>query len=391
VQLSGGFTFRHALEYVDYWHSLGITDLYCAPFFVARPGSVHGYDVVDPRAINPEIGTKEDLARLHEALTARGMGILMDLVPNHMCVNTNDNAWWNDVLENGPSSPFAKFFDIDWRPPKAELKDKVLLPVLGDQYGKVLESAELEVREARGALTVHYYDRSFPIGPGTYPLVLEGALRRLREGTSTEDGAIWLLEGVIALSQALPARSETEPGRMLARQRSKELVKSGLTALLTAHPEARRALDGELRAINRNPATGHFWFSKTETIYETDDQGNQLWKGYMGVGTKGYAVWWREGGGAFATTGEPATIVEVNAVGAQGTILTTTGGQTVTVDTELYQIPLFVRVGSTVNLGDLNHEYQESLAIAQKKPDLKALDAEVAQWFTKKKPGTAKK
>jgi hypothetical protein len=85
----------------------------------------------------------------------------------------------------------------------------------------------------------------------------------------------------------------------------------------------------ELRAINRNPADGHFWFSKMEYIYETDDQGNQLWKGYMGVGTKGYAVWWREGGGAFATTGEPASVVEVNNVGPQGTILTTTGGQTV--------------------------------------------------------------
>src|ERR1700722_2842576 len=95
LQFHKDFTFRHALEYVDYWHSLGITDLYAGPFFAARPGSTHGYDVVDPRTINPEIGTEEDLARLHEALTVHRMGLVVDVVPNHMCVNTNDNVWWN--------------------------------------------------------------------------------------------------------------------------------------------------------------------------------------------------------------------------------------------------------------------------------------------------------
>ncbi len=250
LQFHKDFTFRHALEYVDYWHSLGITDLYAGPFFAARPGSTHGYDVVDPGTINPEIGTEEDLARLHEALTVHQMGLVVDVVPNHMCVNTNDNVWWNDVLENGPGSPFAKFFDIDWRPPKTELRDKVLLPVLGDQYGRVLENAELELREASGAFSVTYHDRTFPVGPGTYPLVLEGALRRLREAASTEKGDIWLLEGVIALAHALPARSETDAGRVVARQRAKEIVKSGLRALLSDHPAARRAVDDEIRAMN---------------------------------------------------------------------------------------------------------------------------------------------
>jgi (1->4)-alpha-D-glucan 1-alpha-D-glucosylmutase len=209
VQFNKDFTFRQAIEYVEYWHSLGITDLYAAPFFAARPGSTHGYDVIDPRAVNPEIGSEEDLARLHEALAARGMGLIMDLVPNHMCVNTSDNVWWNDVLENGPSSPFAKFFDIDWRPPKAELEDKVLLPVLADQYGKVLESAELVLGEAGGALFITYHDRRFPIGPGTYPPVLEGAVRRLREAAPAESNVVRLLEDILALARALPNRSET--------------------------------------------------------------------------------------------------------------------------------------------------------------------------------------
>jgi (1->4)-alpha-D-glucan 1-alpha-D-glucosylmutase len=256
VQFHKDFTFRHALECVDYWDSLGITHIYAAPFLTARPGSVHGYDVVDSRAINPEIGTDEDLARFHEALAARGMGLIMDLVPNHMCVNTNDNVWWNDVLENGPSSLFATFFDIDWRPPKAELRDKVLLPVLGDQYGKALESGELGLQESAGALRVHYRDRAFPIAPGTYPRVLDGVLRRLRESAGASEGAaVTLLEHVITTARSLPGRSETEAIRMEQRRRSKELVKSGLNELLTTSPAARRALDEELREINGSPGS----------------------------------------------------------------------------------------------------------------------------------------
>lgn len=257
VQFHEGFTFLHALECVDYWDSLGITHLYAAPFLTARPGSVHGYDVVDPRTVSAEIGGEDGLARLHEALAGRGMGLLMDFVPNHMCVNTNDNAWWNDVLENGPSSPFAKYFDIDWRSPKAELRDKVLLPVLGEQYGKALESGELVLREDAGALRVGYHNRSFPVGPGTYPRVLEGALRRLRASADAADAAdvndglaIALLEHILGRARSLPGRSETEATRMDERRRSKELMKSALNELLTTSPSARRALDEELREFN---------------------------------------------------------------------------------------------------------------------------------------------
>ncbi len=190
VQFTADFTFRHALEYVDYWYALGIDDLYASPFFVARPGSPHGYDVVDPREINPEIGTEDDLGRLHEKLASRGMGLVMDLVPNHMCVGTSENEWWNDVLEKGPSSPYAKFFDIDWRPPKPELSGKLLLPVLENPFGRVLEDADLEVKEARGALRVHYRERSFPVAPGTAPVAVERALRRLRDAPPTDPGAV---------------------------------------------------------------------------------------------------------------------------------------------------------------------------------------------------------
>jgi (1->4)-alpha-D-glucan 1-alpha-D-glucosylmutase len=250
LQLSRDFTLRDALAWVDYWHALGITDLYASPFFVARAGSAHGYDVVDPRALNPEIGTDDELALLHEALERRGMGLVADIVPNHMCVNTNDNVWWNDVLENGPSSEYAKFFDIDWRPPKAELRNKVLLPVLGEQYGKVLENGELRLAEAEGAFDVSYFDRRFPIAPGTYPLILAGVLARLRSADSPDSQGLARLESLAVSATRLPARSETDPARLLERRLGKEEVKGRLQSILREHPAVRLALDEELVDIN---------------------------------------------------------------------------------------------------------------------------------------------
>jgi len=250
VQLTKDFTFRQATQLVDYWHDLGITDLYAAPFLKARPGSVHGYDVVDPTTLNPEIGDEEDLRRLHEALAGHGMGLVMDVVPNHMCISSNDNVWWSDVLENGPSSPFARYFDVDWRPPKTELRDKVLLPILGDQYGKVLEAGDLQVHEAGGAFVVEYYQRRLPIGPGTYPLILRGALERLgrREGDGTN--AWRSLAEAIALAESLPSRETTGADDVARRQRDKEVLKARLRTLLAEAPGVRAALDDELRELN---------------------------------------------------------------------------------------------------------------------------------------------
>ena len=249
VQLTKDFTFRQATELVDYWHRLGITDLYAAPFLKARPGSVHGYDVVDPTALNPEIGTEDDLGQLHEALASHGMGLVMDVVPNHMCITTNDNVWWNNVLENGPSSPFARYFDIDWHPPKTELHDKVLLPILGDQYGRVLEAGELQVREADGGFVVEYYQRRFPVGPGTYPVILRGMLDRLARADNGGTAAHALGE-LLALAESLPPRSATGADDVARRQRDKETLKQRLRALLAESPAARAALDEDLRDLN---------------------------------------------------------------------------------------------------------------------------------------------
>src|SRR4051812_31123413 len=143
VQLHHGFTLRDALAIVPYLHDLGITHLYASPFLAARPGSTHGYDVIDHARINPEVGTDDDLATLAAALRERGMGLILDVVPNHMCVAW-ENPYWVDVLEHGPSSPFAPVFDISWYDsPREGMQGRLLLPILGESYGQALEGGTL--------------------------------------------------------------------------------------------------------------------------------------------------------------------------------------------------------------------------------------------------------
>ncbi|HET7198128.1 MAG TPA: malto-oligosyltrehalose synthase, partial [Burkholderiales bacterium] len=157
VQLHKGFRFREAIALVPYLARLGITHLYASPFLKARPGSSHGYDVIDHNAVNPEIGSEAELHRLLGELKRRGMGLVADLVPNHMGVLHADNAWWLDVLEKGRASPYARFFDIDWS------RGKLLLPVLGRHYGEALEAGELELEKRRGRWSVRYFDHRFPL------------------------------------------------------------------------------------------------------------------------------------------------------------------------------------------------------------------------------------
>ena len=159
LQLNKSFRFADATAIVPYLASLGVSHVYASPFLKARPGSMHGYDIVDHSQLNPEIGTEAELERLLAELRRHGMGLVMDIVPNHMGVMHGDNAWWQDVLEKGRASPYAKFFDIDWLPAKRELWGKVLLGVLGGHYGEVLEKGELKL----GRGVVKYYDNEFPL------------------------------------------------------------------------------------------------------------------------------------------------------------------------------------------------------------------------------------
>src|SRR5262249_41658081 len=148
---------RDACRIIPYLRDLGVTHCYASSYLKARPGSTHGYDITDHRALNPEIGTDEDYAAFAGALREHGLGQVLDTVPNHMGIG-NDNAWWNDRLENGPSSPYAGFFDLAWHAStRAELQDKVLLPVLGEPYGKALEAGQIRLEFTGGAFTVGYF------------------------------------------------------------------------------------------------------------------------------------------------------------------------------------------------------------------------------------------
>ena len=168
MQFHKGFRFTDATKLVPYLTRLGISHLYASPFLKARPGSTHGYDVIDHNAVNPEIGSEGELHQLVSSLKAHGMGLVMDLVPNHMGVLHADNAWWLDVLEKGRDSPYAKFFDIDWQP------GKLLLPVLGKRYGEVLEAGELRLKGA----SVCYFDHRFPLNAKSLKGIDRKALQR---------------------------------------------------------------------------------------------------------------------------------------------------------------------------------------------------------------------
>ncbi|MEP7099224.1 MAG: alpha-amylase family glycosyl hydrolase, partial [Burkholderiales bacterium] len=180
VQLHAGFRFIDATRLVPYLAALGISHLYISPPLKARQGSQHGYDVVDHKVLNPELGTRADFDAMVAALHAHEMGLLIDIVPNHMGVLDGDNAWWLDVLENGEASAWADFFDIDWRAADPVLAGKVLLPILGDQYGVVLEAGELKLGfdATRGYFTVSYYAHRLPVDPSGYGGLLREALRK---------------------------------------------------------------------------------------------------------------------------------------------------------------------------------------------------------------------
>src|SRR5678815_2143138 len=179
LQLSASFTFSDATAIVDYLAALGLSHCYTSSYFAAVPGSTHGYDVTDPTRLNPEIGDEASYQVWIASLRDRHMGHIIDLVPNHMGIARSANPWWQDVLENGESSRYADVFDIDWQPIKPELEHKVLLPVLGDTYGAVLERQEIRLEYHQGAFQARYFEHVFPMAPGTYQHILEYELPRL--------------------------------------------------------------------------------------------------------------------------------------------------------------------------------------------------------------------
>lgn len=249
LQLHKDFGFEDAVRILPYLQRLGVSHVYCSPISRARPGSLHGYDVVAHDEVNPELGGEAGLQRFIEALRAHDLGLLLDMVPNHMGVWGDDNAWWSDVLENGPASRYAQHFDIDWRPLNTELRGKLLVPLLGDHYGDVLDRGDLALRfdAESGSLSLHYWEHRLPLAPDTYPQVLSRAESRLAD----PDLAARLASIATAFGH-LPARAlDIAPEAVAERHRDKELLKARLARLAGREPLVKAALEAAVEGFNR--------------------------------------------------------------------------------------------------------------------------------------------
>ena len=217
LQLHAGFPLSRVRELVPYLSRLGISHLHCSPMLRARRGSTHGYDVVDPTALDPELGTEADLEALHRDLAARSMGIVLDIVPNHMAASA-ENAAWEDVLAHGPASAFARWFDIDWRASERELRGRVLVPVLGDLRSRVLGRDEIALDLESGVPRLRYFDHGFPLDPSTMPRILSAGLERCEAVLGGDHRGCDVLRDVIRRLRALPRRLATRP-KAVARRR----------------------------------------------------------------------------------------------------------------------------------------------------------------------------
>ena len=275
LQFNRWFTFSQARELVPYLHALGVTDAYASPYFQASADSLHGYDITDHNKLNGAIGSREDYDAWIAQLHAHGMGQVLDFVPNHMGIGEPLNEWWMDVLENGPSSMYAPYFDIDWRPVKSDLCDKVLLPILTDQYGRVLERGELQLRFEEGSFYLWYRERKLPIAPGTYRHILEIALENLAEYKDEEFYAEF--QSILTALEYLPRRTELDPERIAERSREKEIVKRRLERRCQEASQVQRAIEKALAQINGRPGDSRS-FDKLDQLLNAQSYRLAYWR-----------------------------------------------------------------------------------------------------------------
>ncbi|MFN2556876.1 MAG: malto-oligosyltrehalose synthase [Nitriliruptorales bacterium] len=245
LQFNRRFRLRDAAELVDYFDALGIRALYASPLLAATRGTEHGYHVTDPTTLNPEVGGAGELAELTGALERTGMGLLVDIVPNHLAASS-ENPWWVDVLEHGPASPWAAFFDIDWE----EGGGRLVLPILGRPVGEALEEGQLKVALDQAGLHVVYYDTRLPLDPATYPLVLEGESGVVLEKLGSSDPASRGLLRVVESARQIPPRTATDAHSADGRRKLAEEVKLRLWTTYASDPRASRAVGEALRVIN---------------------------------------------------------------------------------------------------------------------------------------------
>jgi (1->4)-alpha-D-glucan 1-alpha-D-glucosylmutase len=253
LQFHAGFTFADAEKILDYLNALGVSDVYASPLLMARQGSPHGYDITDHNHFNPDLGGDEGFDRFSQQLHHHDLGLLLDVVPNHMGIGDVRNLWWMDVLENGPSSIYAGYFDIDWDPVPDQLHNKVLLPILGDQYGNVLERGELKLHYGEGSFFIRYWEHHLPICPGSYGDLLAFQLDDLIENAEPDNPDLLELQSIITALKYLPPQTSTDPDLMAERAREKEIVKQRIHRLVQESPTIYAAIEHTVATFNGDP------------------------------------------------------------------------------------------------------------------------------------------
>ncbi|MCC2641526.1 MAG: malto-oligosyltrehalose synthase [Nitrospira sp.] len=247
LQFCCGFTLDEGAAITAYLAQLGISHVYSSPLLQAGKGSTHGYDVVDHSRVNEELGGEPAFERFSRALQTEGLGLLLDIVPNHMAIG-RDNLWWWDVLENGQSSRYAPYFDVEWTPPESKLHHVIMLPVLADHYGRVLDKGDIHIERHEGTFTVHYHEHMFPIAPRSLQFILSPAA----SGAASEE--LGFLADALEL---LPSSHATDWVSLRRRHRDKGVLKGLLTKYLQENPRLATAVDGAIEELNRDPQSLH--------------------------------------------------------------------------------------------------------------------------------------
>ena len=240
LQLNASFRFQDAAKVAVYLKELGISHVYCSPYLQAAPGSMHGYDVVDHQRVNEELGGEHGHQEFCRRLGELGMGQVLDTVPNHMAIGPKNQYWW-DVLENGPSSRYATWFDIDWQSAEVKLQNKVLIPVLGDQYGKVLATGQIRIEFKGGTFRVCYLEHAFPLSPRSVAMILTSAAAGARDDTL----------GFLADSLSrLPSPDAADPALVQERHRDKDVIYALFKRLCNEQPQILTVITRTVENIN---------------------------------------------------------------------------------------------------------------------------------------------